>query len=160
MYAKEFCNVVFLVTGLLENYKSACRLNDYGENSGLSLDMRHILVIDDDKLGIIVGDGLELLGYSVDVANGVKPALGLMETHNYDVVLTDKNMPGLNGSDEGGYDIVEYSRAHMPNAKMIMMTGDLAVDEDKVHQLGISHLIFKPVSIIALKDKIDRLLGC
>jgi CheY-like chemotaxis protein len=121
--------------------------------------MKNILVINDDIFGIIISDGLEQLGYSVDIANGVKSALGLMESNIYDVVLTDKNMPGLNGSEEGGFDIANYARSHLPKTKVIMMTGDLSFGENHVNRPGVSLLVFKPFSVTDLKDKIDHLLG-
>lgn len=57
-----------------------------------------ILVVDDEK-GILesLQTHLELDGYSVDVANSAKDALELFQKQPYHIVMTDINMPVMDG---------------------------------------------------------------
>lgn len=57
-----------------------------------------ILVVDDEK-GILeaVQTHLELDGYAVDVSNTAKEALEMFQQQPYHIVLTDINMPVMDG---------------------------------------------------------------
>jgi len=63
-----------------------------------------ILVVDDEELRSCIGEAFRGYGYRVDIADGVLSAIALMKKRIYDVILTDKNMPGLHGSRNGGFD--------------------------------------------------------
>ena len=120
---------------------------------------KRILIVDDDELRNFLSEALEGLGYSVDIADGVKRALSLIDADVYQLIITDKNMPGLAGNQEGGFDIARYSQKHVPRPKVIMMTGDMTFRADKALRTSIlSDYILKPFSITALKAKIDHVL--
>lgn len=57
-----------------------------------------ILIVDDEK-GILeaLQTHLELDGYQVDVANSAKEALELFQKEPYHIVMTDINMPVMDG---------------------------------------------------------------
>ncbi len=118
-----------------------------------------VLVVDDDELRNFLSEALEGLGYSVDIAGGVMDALSLIDADVYQLIITDKNMPGLSGNHEGGFDIARYSRKHVPRPKVIMMTGDVTFKADNALRTSVlSDYILKPFSITALKAKIDHVL--
>jgi len=119
----------------------------------------NILVIDDNELRNFLGESLREFGYHVDIADGVPNAMPLMKTRNYHVIITDKNMPGMNGSKDGGFDIAGYSKEYLPNTKVIIITGDRMAEIDRrILDLGIADIVFKPFQMSTLKEKIDKLI--
>jgi two-component system chemotaxis response regulator CheY len=60
--------------------------------------MKHILAVDDSaSMREIVMLTLKMAGYEVTQAKDGTEALGLAQKHKYDLVLTDINMPHMNG---------------------------------------------------------------
>ena len=61
-------------------------------------DRRRILVVDDqESMRSLLKDMLDVIGYDVMLAEGGEEALHLMESNQFDLVLTDLNMPGMGG---------------------------------------------------------------
>ncbi len=61
-------------------------------------DAGQILIVDDDAAArSSLGDALTMEGYSVELAASGEEALSLGENHEYDVVLTDLRMAGIDG---------------------------------------------------------------
>ena len=57
-----------------------------------------ILVVDDEPLTLeLIVEGLADRGYAVDVASSGPEAIAKAEETSYDVVITDLNMPGMDG---------------------------------------------------------------
>jgi DNA-binding NtrC family response regulator len=119
-----------------------------------------ILVIDDDpKVRKMVASCLTGEGYSVDAAEGITAAQGLMESNDYEIMLIDKNMPGSNGNGEGGMDLLRYARAHGLSSEVIMMTGHATLDTAiEAMQLGAFDYMQKPFSLEDLLQKVKRLV--
>lgn len=120
-----------------------------------------ILIVDDDiVMREMLSKYLTGVGYSINVSDGVKTTLSLIESNEYDIILLDKNMPSLDGkSDEGGMDILRHVRAQMMSAEVIMMTGYATLDTAiEAMKLGAFDYIQKPFPLKKLKEKIDRLL--
>lgn len=60
--------------------------------------IRLLLVEDDEVLGFIIKEGMELIGeYEVQWANNPKEALGLLSTFQPQVIVSDVEMPGMTG---------------------------------------------------------------
>ena len=61
---------------------------------------KHILLIEDEvKLARFVELELKYEGYTVDVAHDGRIGLDLFESNNYDLVLLDLMLPGINGTE-------------------------------------------------------------
>ncbi len=119
-----------------------------------------ILVIEDDtQLVKMVVNFLEELQYDVDSAKSVKQAFDCMEQKIYDIIITDKNLEGLNASVEGGMDILRYVNQNLKTTEVIMMTGYASIESAiEAMKLGAFDYIKKPFKINDLKDKITRIL--
>ena len=60
--------------------------------------MKKILIADDEELiRWSLSQFLESSGYSVDLALNGTEVIKRLENTNYDIIVTDLNMPGLNG---------------------------------------------------------------
>ena len=79
---------------------------------------KHILVVDDDSY---VREATEELlsrkGYVVDTADAAESALVRLEEGDYDLVLSDIRMPGMNG-----LELLDAARSRAPDAQVVMMT--------------------------------------
>ena len=119
-----------------------------------------ILVVDDDgDICQMMAEFLRGDGYNIDVSNGVTSAISFMKSNDYDILLIDKNMPGLDGkSQEGGMDLLRHVRAKSIPSQIIMMTGDASIDTAvEAMRLGAFDYLLKPLSLKELKVKINRI---
>ncbi len=118
-----------------------------------------LLVEDDNDLRNMLYAFLEDHGYSIDAAEGVNAALKLMESNDYDIMLLDKNMDGIDGNREGGLDLLRHVRSQSMSSEVIMMTGDPTVETAiEALRLGAFDYIPKPFSLEYLRLKVSRLL--
>lgn len=121
-----------------------------------------ILLVDDDKdVRNMLEAFLRADGYDIDVADGVKSALELIDANevDYDVMIIDKNMPGTNGNREGGLELLRLVRCRSSSCEVIMMTGYPSIETAiEALKLGAFDYIPKPFSLENLRLKIKRLL--
>lgn len=112
-----------------------------------------ILVVDDDWMSLtLVSDALSLLGYPVLAHSSSVQALARFRTDPFsiDLVLTDFNMPGLNG-----LDLSRKLLQLQPELPILLMTGGgPALDDGEVLRSGLRALLKKPFSIVKLEDAI------
>lgn len=115
-----------------------------------------ILVVDDDEcLRDVVSMMLIHLGYEPTAAqNGMEALRHMVEDDDFQVVLTDINMPQING-----WELALRIKALNPCLPIIAITG---VSPDHIlPQLdgsAISHVLFKPLKIDDLKEAVSCIL--
>ena len=119
-----------------------------------------ILVADDDKvIGKLLFTFLTDLGYGVDLADSAGAAMAHLQNNEYDIILTDKNMPDDEGNLEGGMKLLKYARQKAPSTEVIMITGYATVETAvEAMKFGAFDYLMKPVKLQDLKEKIDRVL--
>lgn len=112
---------------------------------------KKILIID-DQIGIRVLLGSALAKYEIqDIATG-QEALEIMPTWNPDLVITDFNLPGMNGIQT----IAQINQLGFHPATILMTAYDrLSLDID----LEISGFIEKPFDIQNLIAMVDDILN-
>jgi DNA-binding NtrC family response regulator len=123
--------------------------------------MKARILVADDEENILdtLSDFMEGIGYHVDLAGSVEGALTLMQTNEYDILLTDKNMPGFGDKKEGGMSLLKHVKEHNPLTEVIMITGYATVESAvEAMKLGAFDYVMKPIPLDELKDKIDRVL--
>jgi CheY-like chemotaxis protein len=108
-----------------------------------------ILIVDDNDenrelLEIFLGE----YGYDVVSASNGQEAWTLFQKENFDLVLTDICMPGMNGNDLAKY--IKNDRKALP---IIAMTGSSWLAEN-----GFDEIMTKPVWLHALLDSIKNQL--
>jgi DNA-binding response OmpR family regulator len=120
----------------------------------------NILVVDDDdSFRSMIVTFLQIEDHYVDGAGGVKDAMELVQSNDYDVLIVDKNMPGLDGNREGGLDLLRYVHSQFLSSEVIMMTGYPTVETViQAMKLGAFDYISKPFSLEDLRLKVTRLL--
>ena len=117
-------------------------------------------MVDDEKvIGKTVSSSLKLFGYKIFVADSVREAIELLQINQCDIVITDKNMPGLGGAKEGGLELLRYIKTNLPDTEVIIITGFPSTESTVgAIKLGAFDYLTKPFSIKKLKEKIDRIV--
>ena len=118
-----------------------------------------LLLLIDDSLSIrkFVGRMLESAGYEVDTAVDGEEGLRMASAQNYRLIITDLEMPKLNG-----FEVIQglRSRTQTHQTPIIVMTTRAG---DKHRQMalniGASSYIAKPVEERALIQEIERWIG-
>ena len=115
------------------------------------------MVDDEESIREIVQEGLGARGMTVEGASSSEEALAHLAHRNYDFIICDFNLPGLNGGQ-----FFERARSQKGNAhtKFIFMTGAL-LDTDtaaKFTQSGAA-LLQKPFHIASLATLLVELVG-
>jgi len=124
--------------------------------------MRRILVVEDSiSTRSFIRSALETGGrfgpcHIVEASSGFD-ALRLLPRGPYDLVITDINMPDING-----LELVQFIRKsdrHRSTALMIISTQSSEKDRERGMQLGADEFMAKPLSLDALVSAVDRLLS-
>jgi CheY-like chemotaxis protein len=95
---------------------------------------------------------LRAAGYLVKTAGGVREAVGILDTEQVDVLVSDLGLP-----DGSGYDIMEHIRTR-PATKGIALSG-YGMEEDiaRSQQAGFARHLTKPVKPQDLNTAIRQL---
>jgi CheY-like chemotaxis protein len=117
-----------------------------------------VLFVDDEEdITIMARTLLEDLGYRVTATTSPQQVLELIgrDSSAYDILITDKTMPGMNG-----FELAEAVFALAPGLPVIMLSG-LARSEDtaKVQKTGIREFLVKPFEVQDFAGKIRSALA-
>ena len=114
-----------------------------------------ILVVDDNAKNLEVIKGLlKPTGMFVTTAESGEECLEKLETGDFNVVLLDHNMPGMNG-----LETVARIRELYPDLPVYAMTSDVAADSEEFYKAkGFNGYLAKPVDAAMLEAAIMRYL--
>ena len=114
-----------------------------------------MLIVDDEReVGKVVMELLASLGFNVDYVENGNLALERLKNGDYTFVITDINMPELNG-----IELIKMVSGENPEISIIAMTG---YDKDYTYMdvinAGANDFIAKPFRIDEIEAKITRIL--
>jgi DNA-binding response OmpR family regulator len=113
----------------------------------------NILVVDDDeKSTLVIQDLLEFEGYRVYTARNGREALEQIEKHPLDLVITDFQMPVMNG-----FELLQAINRSRPELPVIMLTGQYREDMEKAITAlkeGAYDYMLKPVDLTKLRRSV------
>jgi len=114
-----------------------------------------ILIVDDEKEFVdSLSERLTIRGYDVTTAPSGEDALEKVKRYNFDVVILDVKMPGIDG-----IETLREIKKMKPLTEVIMLTGDASLETAiKGMQLGALDYFMKPVIPEELVFKINK--GC
>ena len=126
--------------------------------AGVSRLPHNVIVIDDDPLQRdIVSEMLERNAVSCAVCATASDVVKAMRERDFDLILTDINMPGTNG-----FALIELLRkSNIGNSRTIPIVAMTARDDDDSKPLlkrGFSGCIFKPFSMQELLERISMVM--
>ncbi len=115
------------------------------------MDDTRILIIDDEKdLLDALSARLRARGNSVDVAESGEEALEMVEHENYDAVVLDLAMPGIDG-----LETLKRIREINSDLQVVLLTGHATVQKGvEAIKLGAVDLLEKPTDFDVLLAKI------
>jgi two-component system chemotaxis response regulator CheY len=120
------------------------------------LKMKFLVVDDFSTMRRIVKNILKQLGYdNIDEAEDGAQAYSKLQNDHYDFVISDWNMPNMDG-----LDLLKKIRgdARLKAMPVLMVTAE--AEKDKVIaaiQAGVNNYIVKPFTAEVLKEKMDRI---
>ncbi|NOY81004.1 MAG: protein kinase [Kiritimatiellaeota bacterium] len=114
-----------------------------------------ILVVDDETIVLnFLRRALLRKGYEVDTATDAERAGRMLDTAEYDLVLSDVNLPG-----ESGIELLTHCRQSHPTAEVILITGNPEL-EDAVRTVreGAYDYLAKPLELNKLYERVESAL--
>ena len=114
-----------------------------------------ILAVDDQRYFRDLIEGLlEDAGYEVQTASSGEDALHVLELEDFDIILTDLVMPGIDGSE-----LIGKIKERRPHQDVVMVTGvvDVKIAVDAMKQGAVDYIL-KPFDRDALIDSIEKIL--
>ncbi|RDI51038.1 response regulator [Nocardia mexicana] len=116
--------------------------------------MRLLIVEDEKRLADTLAKGLAAEGFAADVAHDGTDGLHLATTGDYDLIILDIMLPGMNG-----YQVCAGLRAAGHETPVLMLTAkDGEYDEAEGLDTGADDYLSKPFSYVVLLARIRALL--
>lgn len=117
-----------------------------------------ILIVDDEPLlAEMLAEILDLIGCSSTFCHSASHALKLLENKNFDLIISDFKMPGMNG--QQFYEAVKEKNPEVAQ-RIMFMTADMASDEMQafLRSTGNAHLE-KPFTLSSVKQTVTEALA-
>lgn len=115
-----------------------------------------ILAVDDQRYFRELTEGLlGDAGYEVQTASSGEEALHILEREDFEIVMTDLVMPGIDGCE-----LVRRIKERRPEQDIVMVTGvvDVKTAVEAMKQGAVDYIL-KPFDRGALIDSIERIMG-
>ncbi|PTS91984.1 hypothetical protein DBR11_27975 [Pedobacter sp. HMWF019] len=114
-----------------------------------------LLIVDDNPVNLLVASHqLDRFGIKADQASSGYAALKRMGEKNFDVVLVDLHMPGMDG-----YELSKRIQFEYPQTKVIVFTADILEEvRTRLGQIGILHILSKPFKPEEMHELLLRVL--
>ena len=116
-----------------------------------------ILFVDDSEMTRnIIGAMIEDLGHDIEVAEDGSEALDLLNKDKFDILITDLNMPIMDG-----YTLIENVRKiknYINIPILIITTEKESKDKEKGFEVGADYFLVKPVEKEQLSQYIQMCL--
>ena len=112
-----------------------------------------VLIVDDDdpflKWCVRV---IQVWEHEAVPVTGVEDALRLVRERDFDVILSDINLPGASG-----IEFLRAVRVHDKDVPVILMTGGPEIETARLAvECGAQSYLIKPLSLSELKESIER----
>jgi DNA-binding response OmpR family regulator len=117
-------------------------------------DISILLVEDEKKIAETLKKGLEEQQYEVEIASDGDTGRLFFDNKNYDLVILDVNLPGMNG-----YELLQHIRGVNQQVPVLMLTA-LNSTEDKIEgfNTGADDYLVKPFDFAELVVRIRALI--
>lgn len=119
-------------------------------------DGTHLLLVDDDSTTLdMLRKALTRRAYTLETAESVDEALGLLRARSFDAILTDLKMPG-----KSGIDLLRDCTEYYPDIPVILLTAHGTVETAvEALKLGAADYLQKPIRVEELALMLKRVLS-
>ncbi len=155
---RRLFNVLHSVAAGEELHEGVVRLQDYARRGGAVTKLR-VLVADDNPTNReVIGKILEKSGHAVTLVNDGEQTLDAAEREAYDIVILDRNMPGMGGIEAlHALRLITRGRERLP---VMMLSADVTPEAKReALEAGADAFLSKPIEALRLLDEIQRLAG-
>jgi len=155
---RRLFNVLHSVAAGDEVHEGVVRLQDYARR-GVAVTKLRVLVADDNPTNReVVGKILERSGHAVTLVNDGEQTLDAVEREAHDIVILDRNMPGMGGMEAlQALRLMTRGRERLP---VIMLSADVTPEAKReALEAGADAFLAKPIEALRLLDEIQRLAG-
>jgi CheY-like chemotaxis protein len=115
-----------------------------------------ILIVDDEEnFRMVISEALSARGFRTVAACNGQEALDLFVKYPFDLVLTDLQMPKMNG-----WSLASQIKDRSPDTPVVVMTGQ--PKENVISSLEgsrVDSVLFKPMKLKDLEKTTDKMLG-
>ena len=121
----------------------------------MNLTFDKLLIVDDDKnIREALRAGLEFCGHKAQMAESAKQALEILDTDEFDLVLTDYRMAEMNG-----LELLQAIKRRFPDLPVILMTAYATVENAvEAIRAGSYDYVVKPFSLSHVQQVVERAL--
>ncbi len=113
-----------------------------------------ILLVDDSKEHLsIVEDIFRVEGYNVRTVSDAFSALKELENYKFDLVVTDLNIPVLDG-----HHLIQIVKSKYPNIPIIVLSAYVD-DPEELKELGVYAVLSKPPNVNELLDVVENAIN-
>jgi len=133
-------------------------LQDYARRAGAASRKLRVLVADDNPTNReVIGKILERSGHAVTLVNDGEQAIDAIEREVPDLVILDRNMPGMSGVEAlRALRLMLRGRERLP---VIMLSADVTPEAKReALEAGGDAFLSKPIESLRLLDEIQRLV--
>ena len=118
-------------------------------------DIRILVVDDEESIRCVFSDMISLMGFEVAVSGSGDDALGQFLKSSFDLVLTDLNMPGIDG-----WTLARHMKEISPGTRVVLVTGEeREMTLKKMEDSSVDFALFKPVGLHDVQDTVQRVLS-
>jgi len=123
---------------------------------GPRMEAKRILVVDDqESMRDMLADLLDMMGHEPRTASGGAEALERLDEETIDLVITDLNMPEMDGME-----LTKRIKSRTPEMPVIVITGYGTFNtERQVLASGADGYIPKPCTIHRVQETVNAALG-
>ncbi len=153
---RQLFHVLHAISSAGEARDGVVRLQDYARREQGAKRLS-VLVADDNPTNReVLGKILERAGHGVTLAADGDLALDAMEAGHFDIVLLDRNMPGLSGVETlQAIRLMTRGRERLP---VVMLSADVTLEAKReCLEAGADSFIAKPVEALRLLDELRTL---
>jgi DNA-binding NtrC family response regulator len=120
---------------------------------------RKLLIVDDEEpILFAMREYFTTRGFEVDCARELEEAEALITNLQYDLVIADLRLSGIQGAE--GLELVAFVRQRCFSARIIIMTAyGTSEMEGEADRLGVDCFLHKPVPLPQMAQIVDSLLG-
>ncbi|HOI17785.1 MAG TPA: response regulator [Geobacteraceae bacterium] len=110
--------------------------------------MRLLVVDDKPEIRKLLSSAMELCGHKVDTASDGIDAINLRLSNQYDAVITDADMPRMDG-----FRLCKFMKKEFPGTRVIGMSG--AWGEKAFRNAGVDICLSIPFTMVDLKKAVE-----
>ena len=126
-----------------------CESNE--KSISMDAPIKLLLVDDNPEVIDVICEFLSFAGFFITPCQNGSEAIALLESSDFDVMVTDIQMPYLNG-----VELLEWMQANCPHTPVGIISGDVTFAEDFLLDKGASFFLEKPFDLKLLVDEIHK----